>query len=313
MDTPNQHRWGLVLAGGEGRRLRQFLKTQYGTDSPKQFCSILGDRSMLRRTIDRAQLVIPNERIITIITKHHVSYANKDLDDRPRGTVVIQPEGRETGPAILFPLLHIRRLDPQAQVAIFPSDHFVEQEERFMEYVDSAFSFTAALPGYINLLGIPAHGIQEGYGWIEPGEVLGNRYGTELFKVKRFVEKPALAAASQIYCKNYLWNTFTMIGHISMFLILARYMMPEVYFPMKRIVNVLGSSQEDRVTEEVYRGIPSINFSHAVLERSLEYLSVIPVRDVYWSDWGEESRIRSDLTMLGYSLDEKPRVAMMST
>jgi len=312
MNNSNQHRWGIVLAGGEGRRLREFLKTEYRTDSPKQFCALLGDRSMLRRTIDRAQLVIPDERIITIITKHHVSYANKDLYTRPRNTVVIQPEGRETGPAILLPLLHILRCDPQAQVAIFPSDHFVEPEERFMEYVDSAFSFSAALTGYINLLGIPAHGIQDGYGWIEPGEVLGSRYGTELFKVKRFIEKPAVTAASRIYYENYLCNTFTMIGHISIFLTLARFMMPEVYYPMKRITNALGTSQENRVTEEVYNGIPPINFSKAVLEQSVEYLSVIPVRDVYWNDWGEESRVRSDLTMLGYSFDEKPSVAMMS-
>jgi len=312
MNNSQQHRWGIVLAGGEGRRMRQFLKTEYGTDSPKQFCALLGDRSMLCRTIDRAQMVIPDERIVTIITKHHVSYADKDLYARPRNTVVIQPEGRETGPAILLPLLHILRLDPQAQVAIFPSDHFVEQEERFMEYVDSAFGFTAVLPGFITLLGIPAHGIQDGYGWIEPGEVLGSRYGTELFKVKRFIEKPAVTAAARIYYENYLCNTFTMIGHISTFLTLARFMMPEVYYPMKRIAKALGTSQENRVIEEVYNSVPPINFSKAVLEQSVEYLSVIPVRDVYWNDWGEESRVRSDLTKLGYSLDEKPHVAMVS-
>ena len=202
MNNLNQHRWGIVLAGGEGRRLHQFLKTEYGTDSPKQFCSILGDRSMLRRTIDRAQLVIPNERVVTVITKHHIAYANKDLYDRPRGTVVIQPEGRETGPAILLPLLYIRRFDPQAQVVIFPSDHFVEQEERFMEYVDSVFRFTAALPGYINLLGIPAHGINDGYGWIEPGDYLGYSSGVKLYQVKSFAEKPVVSTHPESNTRN---------------------------------------------------------------------------------------------------------------
>ena len=312
MNNPNQHRWGIVLAGGEGRRLSRFLMSQYGTDSPKQFCAILGDRSMLRRTIERAQLMIPDERIVTIITKHHISYAARDLSDRPSNTVLVQPEGRDTGPAILLPLFHIYRIDPEARVAIFPSDQFVQEEERFMEYVDAAFSFAAALPGYINLLGVPANGIQDGYGWIEPGDYLGYRSGAKVYQIRRFVEKPRLSTDHQFRYDSYLWNTFTMIGNVSTFLSLARSMMPEVYYPMEGIVSVLGTSHEGRATEEVYRNIPSINFSQAVLERSVEYLSVIPVHDVYWNDWGEESRVRSDLQMLGHSLGARPEAALVS-
>ena len=312
MPEKNQHRWGIILAGGDGRRLQQYVKTHYGVDSPKQFCTFYGDRSMLRHTIDRAQVCIPNEHIIIVITKHHLSYAEKDLSDRPEGTVVIQPKNRETGPAILLPLLRILLLDPEAQVAIFPSDHFVQREKRFMEYVETAFNFTNVLPEYINLLGIPAHGMQNGYGWIERGEIIGSRSGVELCQVKRFVEKPALTTAPRIQSEKYFWNTFTMIGHISMFLNLAGSMMPEVYYPMGKIFSVMGTPEEDKVVEEVYNNIPAINFSQAVLERSVECLSVLLLRDVYWNDWGEESRVQSDLTWLGNSLNPLSRVAVMS-
>lgn len=304
--------WGLILAGGEGCRLKRFLKTEYDTDSPKQYCAMLGTRSMLRHTIDRARMILLDSRILTVITKHHMPYAEKDLYDRPKGTVIVQPESRDTGPGILLPLLHIYRSDPRALVVIFPSDHFIHSEERFMGYVRAALYFTNAFPGYINLLGIPARGTEKGYGWIEPGRILGSRFGMDLYRVNGFLEKPALNTLSRISCHNYLWNTFTLVGRISTFLNLVQLRMPMVYNSMQRIVNVLGTADEERTTGEVYRMLPPVNFSHYILERSVEHLSVIPVRDVYWSGWGEESRVRLDLSMLRSAPGLKPRIAEMS-
>ena len=290
----DQHRWGIILAGGDGRRLQHFLKVQYGLESPKQFCALVGTRSMLQHTIDRARLVIPNERIVTVITRHHLTCAAGSLSDRPAGTLIVQPQNRETGPAILLPLLHIYRSDPQARIAVFPSDHFVYKEERFMEYVRAAFDCSDTLPGYVYLLAVPARKPEEGYGWIVPGDPLEDCPGTGLYRVKRFVEKPSAQRASEVRWSDYFWNTFTMVGRASAFVDLARLMMPSVYELTERIVDATGTSHAEEVAEEVYRTLPPVNFSRAVLEQSAEYISMIPVRGVYWSDWGVESRIRSD-------------------
>jgi hypothetical protein len=79
-------------------------------------------------------------------------------------------------------------------------------------------------------------------------------------------------------------------------------MMRAVYEPMHRIVNALGTSHGDEMTEEAYQGLPAFNLSHAVLERSTPYLSVMPVPGVYQSDWGDEFRIRSDVAKSGCAL-----------
>src|SRR5512140_3704788 len=114
----NQHGqiWGIILAGGEGRRLQSFIRSQYGTDTPKQYCTFTGTRSMFRHTIDRAEMLIQPERILTIVSKEHSRYVQDQLSDRPSGTVIVQPAIRDTGPAILYLLLHVYRRDPEAIV-----------------------------------------------------------------------------------------------------------------------------------------------------------------------------------------------------
>jgi mannose-1-phosphate guanylyltransferase len=99
--------WGIILAGGEGKRLQPFIRSEYGSVAPKHYCVFTGTRSMLRHTIDRAEMLIPPERLLTIVNKDHLGYVHEQLADRPLGTIIIQPFKRETGPAILYPLLEV--------------------------------------------------------------------------------------------------------------------------------------------------------------------------------------------------------------
>ncbi len=292
------HFWGIVLAGGEGKRLQEYLKTEHGLDRPKQFCAIIGRRSMLRHTIDRASTMIEASRLLTVINRRHLSFALEDLYDRTPGTVIPVPFNCETGPSILLALLHIHTEDPHAIVVIFPSDHFILEEERFMDHVRSACSFVSSMPGFVVALGIVPDSIQAGYGWIEKGPLLHSQGPMSLFRTNRFWEKPGADMAARLFAHDWLWNTMTLAGTASKFLRLFSVFTPEVFKSFKRIRESLGTPSEQQVSYQVFRNLSSVNFSRSVLERSASHLGVLPVRGVTWSDWGDEQRVRTDLQRL---------------
>ncbi|MBI2564182.1 MAG: NTP transferase domain-containing protein, partial [candidate division NC10 bacterium] len=166
---PRGDRWVVVLAGGDRTRLRAFTRETLGTERPKQFCRIIGTRSMLRHTWDRAAQVVDPARIVTIITAGQERYLDEEAREGVPGTVLVQPENKETAAGLLLPLLWIARRNPAASAAVFPSDHFIWMEERFARSVRTALAAAEYWPHRLTLLGVEAEGLEMGYGWIAPG------------------------------------------------------------------------------------------------------------------------------------------------
>src|SRR5215510_5954132 len=124
MNPSNERKlWGIVLAAGEGTRARAFLKRVYGGRGIKQFCAVIGRRSMLEHTLARVEMLIPRQRITVVVSDEHRPEIEQQLAHWPRENVIVQPENRDTTAGILLPLVHIASRDPAATVAIFPSDH----------------------------------------------------------------------------------------------------------------------------------------------------------------------------------------------
>lgn len=309
MHATTDRLWGIILAGGEGRRLQRFIRLHWGSKRPKQYCTLIGGQSMLRHTLARAERIIPPERLLTIVTRHHLGYAREELYDRPPATVIIQPCNRETGPGILLPLLHIHQRDPDAIVALLPSDHFIVEEERFMAAVEEAASYVASSPRYLVLLGVEPDRPETEYGWIEAGDGLEHHWGGEFYRVKSFWEKPHLKTAKALYRNGCLWNTLVLVGQAWMLMMLFQTLTPELYVRLQRIRPVLSGRGEAEALKDIYRWLPSVNFSRAILARSAHCLGVLRVKGVYWSDWGNPEQVQMDVARFAPGSDHETRLS----
>lgn len=299
-----QNIWGLILSGGEGTRLRPLITKLYGIDRPKQYCSIVGTRSMLQHTLDRIKSFIPSHQILTVVNPHHLEFVQEKLNDQLPENILVQPCGRGTANGILLPLLHIYHRDPNALVAIFPADHFILGEKKFMQYVGHAFHFVGNCQSSIILLGISPSKVELEYGWIEKGEAVDNPWNVKIHRVSRFWEKPDRLSAEILFNKKCLWNTLVIVGAVSTLLSQFQRVVPEIYDQLYQTISLYNPSERESILNEIYPLLPSINFSKAILESCTDQLCVMEVSDTNWSDWGNEHRILTDIERLSLKLHE---------
>ncbi|MGH7772540.1 MAG: sugar phosphate nucleotidyltransferase [Candidatus Binatia bacterium] len=298
-------RCGIVLAGGEGERLRPFIN-QLGRDSlPKQYVNFIGTRSMLEDTFRRAENLIPRERIFTVVSRDHLKYSEvrAQLSNRPKGTVIAQPENKDTGPGVLLPLMHLYKQYSNSSVAVFPSDHFIVEEDLFIAYVALALCVVERGPSRLVLLGMEPDGPEPEYGYILPGGKVRNLASLGVHKVRQFIEKPKPHVARGLVLGGGLWNSMVMVFTAKTLLDLAQNVSPRLCHAFQRLYEAIGTRAERDVVEETYRHLEPMNFSKGLLEtlplRHTSSLSVLPVRGVFWSDWGSGRRVLSNLKKIG--------------
>lgn len=288
--------WGIVLAGGEGTRVREFLAQLCGGRGIKQFCAVIDHKSMLEHTLARVERLIPRARVLVIVSQDHREEAEPQLAHWPRENVIFQPHNRDTAPGILLPLAHITQREPFATVAIFPSDHFILDEVRFLDYVRAAIIETRRFPHELTLLGVTPTELEEGYGWIEPGEPEEHR-GTR--SVCRFWEKPSPLQAHALLRRRALWNTFVGVAQANTLWEMIRQAAPDLYLDFMSIRRAITFPHTREIIESVYGSMREVNFSTEICRPLVERLRVLPASDVGWSDWGCERRILQSLQQLG--------------
>lgn len=292
-------RLAVILAGGEGSRLRSLTRTITGDDRPKQFCPIIGDRTLLDATRERIRTRIRAENTYFSLTARHERFFKAPLWNTRPQQLIIQPENKGTAPAILYSLMRLAAVYPNAAIAFFPSDHYFSDDEAFMNRVDAAFQAIELDSASIVLLGIEADRPETSYGWIEPAPSLFGGEPYSVSRVGRFWEKPSGTVAKRLMAAGSLWNSFVMVGHVGSFLDLFREHLPDMFRMFDASRKMLGTPQEAALVRSIYSWLRDANFSADVLEKATERLLVMRVGKVGWSDWGEPHRVLGTLSQLG--------------
>jgi mannose-1-phosphate guanylyltransferase len=304
-EETHAQRCSIVLAAGEGKRLQPFVSRWRGDLLPKQYVNFVGNRSLLEQAFARAERLIQPQRIFTVVGQDHLKYpeVRRQLSTRETGTVVVQPENRETGPGILLPLAHLQARYPDATVVVLPSDHFIVEEELFMAHVDLACRLVERCPDYLVLLGMQPDRPETDYGYILPGSELKRLAPLAARPVLGFREKPDIHGAREMLAGGGLWNTMVMACRAKTLVGLVRGVSPRLHGFFKRIRKAIGTNSEREAVAKAYQSIEPVNFSTGLLEvfalKHPSRLLVLPVRGVTWSDWGSERRLIGSLQRIG--------------
>jgi mannose-1-phosphate guanylyltransferase len=297
----NLERMAVVLAGGDGSRLSGLVRNMTGHRVPKQFCSLLGDPTMLECTRRRVEMAVAPERIVFVVSQAHEQHYGPLLRDIRGSNLVVQPEDKGSAPAIVMALLRAAAMEPDASVAIFPADHFISDERDFMRHVEIAYDAVEQRPEFTVLLGMEPSNPDGGYGWIEPAERIGlGKY--DLFRIGGLWNQPGTDQAMRLLKRGCWWNSAVTVGRLSAILAMIMVAAPQLYAAFEPLRTRLAHTPSPRQVASVYQDLPATSFSRQVLGSASApvNLAALPVARVRWADLSEPQRVRQVWNQLGF-------------
>lgn len=281
----NLNTWALILAAGEGSRLSSLTTTQAGVSIPKQFCSLHGGPSLVHEAIRRAMSITSSKRICAVVVEHQRQWWHSSLWPLSEANVVVQPANKGTANGVLLPLLHILEQDPNANVVLLPSDHYVENESILTKSLNVALDQLEHHPDEVILLGIEPNEVDTELGYIVPQP----RDSLAPPKVAQFVEKPSTNHARNLVEEGGLWNAFIVVARATSLLALFTKQMPNAVLQMQ--VALFRELHDKHALADLYRRLPTKDFSKDVLQGAENRLRVLQVPQCGWSDLGTPRRV----------------------
>jgi mannose-1-phosphate guanylyltransferase len=289
----NDMPWAIILAAGEGSRLRSITTDALGRTIPKQFCSLEGGRTLFGDALARANSITSPERVVTIVASEHEELWQSEVCGIPTRNVIVQPRNRGTAAGILFPLAAVMARDPRARIAVFPSDHCVEKEPILQSAILDALASMGPDSPDVILLGITPDQAVSDYGWILP-----RPFPSRPLHVERFVEKPPRRVADRLLIAGALWNSFVFVARGATLMDLYARRLPGLLAAFQRSCHT-GAPARSGTIERLYEGLEVQDFSRDVLEGSERSLRVLQVPRCGWTDLGTPERVEECLRTRG--------------
>jgi mannose-1-phosphate guanylyltransferase len=290
--------WAIVLAGGEGRRMRPFLRQWLGQDKPKQYCVLTGTRSMFQHTIDRVTQLIPLERIVVVAARHHQRELYTQIEGRPVGTILLQPKNQDTAADVFLPLTYILARDPDATVVVFPSDHFVYPEGALLDAVGRAVFASEFMVVQPILIGTISDDPEAEHGWIQPGNFLGWTGKYPICAVEH-IGNPAQQRLGHAEHPGRLCNTMIMVTKARRLWQLGLESFPDLMSLFERLKSAIDTPEEPRALDSLHAAMSAQDFSTHLLQSNPSQLVVMETRDLIWSDWDHPARVEKSLQRIG--------------
>ncbi len=289
--------FGIILAGGSGSRLWPLSRELY----PKQLLNLNSDKSLLQSTFERLKRFMPAENIVSITNVKHTSNVKIQLEHITKNVSILsEPLSKNTAPAIALATKFIQQKDNDPVILVVPSDHLIENNEKFIETVKKGEKL--AEQGYIVTFGIEPNYPETGYGYIN---ILDEPI-LDGFKVKEFVEKPNEETAKKyIEAKTYFWNSGIFMFKASTMIEEIKKLTPEIYSVMEKF----DFSESDKIEYNLFNEMPSISIDYAIMEKS-DKIALLKLESD-WNDLGSWQSIydvskkdKNNNVMIGHVLDE---------
>ena len=264
--------YAVILAGGVGSRFWPFSREL----EPKQFMKIIGEESLLQSTVSRIKGSINPLRIFVITNKVHFYEVKAQISrfNIPDENIILEPEGKNTAPAVGLCAKLISKIDTDAVIAVLPADHYIKDREEFNRVLSRAVE--CAKENLLVTIGVKPVEPSTGYGYIKvKGKLIKNK---GYFAVEKFLEKPKLEKAREyIKSKNYYWNSGMFVWKASVLLEEIRRYLPKLYASLMWIHSVDDISR-------VWPKIEAISVDYGIMEHS-KRIGLIPA-SFYWTDLG---------------------------
>jgi mannose-1-phosphate guanylyltransferase/mannose-6-phosphate isomerase len=292
---PNAHLYPVILAGGSGTRFWPLSRHLY----PKQLLRIMGEETLIQQTMRRVLGCTAAERVIISTNPAQADSIRVQLGewkDAIKDNFVIEPEGRNTAPAIALVALELMRRDPDTIMMVLPADHVIKGEKGFQSAVTLGAELAAK--GHLVTFGIKPTRPETGYGYIRPKQRvrLASKGKLVGYPIERFVEKPSAAKAAQ-YLKagNYYWNSGMFVWRASAILEELAVHQPALARAMGEIGKLVDSGSSNVAVNEAYRQLTPVSIDNGVMELSSRAV-MIPV-GFTWSDVGNWSSLEEVATL----------------
>ncbi|WP_394826308.1 mannose-1-phosphate guanylyltransferase [Pendulispora albinea] len=284
--------YAVIMAGGAGTRFwpasrnhrpKQLLHLAGGGSSASNASSAANaahaNESLLAATVRRLAPLITPDRVYIATGAHLIEATAAAVPDVPRAQILAEPVPRNTAPCIGWAAATIARRDPEALIAVLPSDHFIVDEPAFRATL--ACALDGARRGHISTIGIVPTRPETGYGYIE----IGGDLGPGLSSVVRFVEKPNRARAEEyVNGKKHLWNAGMFFFRASAMRKAIEAHLPALAEGLDRLDLAAKEGREVAALAEVFPNLPSISIDHGVMEKASDL--AVTHGDFGWNDVG---------------------------
>jgi mannose-1-phosphate guanylyltransferase len=277
----------IIMAGGSGTRFWPESRDL----RPKQLLRFAGDRSMIQATFDRLKGLVPPERMLIATNAKLAGVIAEQLPELPAEAILGEPCKRDTAPCIGLAALIVSRHDPQAIMAVMPSDHVIGPDSAFQQAIEFAAALVAESPTRIVTFGIKPTYPAEIFGYIERGELLDTAAAAAFkslapaYQVRQFREKPkAEVAKGYVESGSFYWNSGIFVWRAATILQALREHQPEMFEHLQRISEAFGEPSYQTVLEHEFAAIRGVSIDYAVMEHATDVAVIeAPYR---WDDVG---------------------------
>lgn len=276
MALNNNNYYAVLMAGGIGSRFWPVSTEEF----PKQFHDLLGTgQTLLQKTFSRLNKIIPSKNILILTNARYKALVLEQLPQVCESQLVLEPAMRNTAPCILLSALKIQKQNPDAMMLVAPSDHWIEDEEAFLQNIQTSFQHCSK-KDVLMTLGIQPTFPNTGYGYIE-----FEKSATEIKKVLRFTEKPDYETAKNfVSAGNYKWNAGIFVWNVKSITAAFEKLMPEMHQLFESGMTFYNTEGEVAFIEKKYAEAENISIDYAILEKA-ENVYMLPAT-FDWNDLG---------------------------